>query len=65
MQLYKATHVSYVLVHTDLGFFKIDSLGKILQWDDFKENWSDAVLSDADAAQLLSMGLGKLSEFKP
>lgn len=65
MQLYKATHVNYVMVHTDLGFFQIDNLGKILKWNDNEEAWRETILSDADSAQLLSLSLSKLSEFKP
>ena len=65
MQLYKATHVSYVMVSTDNGFFKIDNLGKILQWGIKEQAWVDAIVSDDDATKLLSIGMGRLSEFKP
>lgn len=65
MKLYKATQARYALVHTDNGFFQIDNLGRILKWNDNAHAWHNVILSEDEADQLLLLGLGKLSEFKP
>ncbi len=65
MLVYNATHVQYVMVHTDLGFFRVNSLGGISQWNDADVCWGEVDISTEDAAILVNLALAKLSEFKP
>lgn len=62
MKVYKATHFQYVMVHTDLGFFKINNLGTILEWEESAQNWVEAKLTIEDAAQLVVLSLAKFNK---
>ena len=64
MKVFQAKHYQYVLIHTNLGFFKVDNLGGIKRWSEAgPKHWQEVTeLSSEEEAELVALGLEKFSK---